>query len=194
MIGLSGAALWLMVVSLVFFLFSLWMVDTPTARNLFFVFAVVAVVPIVINILMIRSILQLPNIINRDQATVRISMRRRFLLVTGGEVVAFIIVNLVCVAMKRYEIIVSLDILIVGIHFLPLAWIFQVPRYYVMGILFCLVAVLTLLVVPESAQIGRVPAWYVLPSLGCAPVAWVTAWANLWEAWKSARISRANTL
>jgi hypothetical protein len=193
MIGLCGAALWLMVVSLGFFLLSLWMVDTSKARNLFFVVAVAAVAPIAINILIIRSVLQLPNNTSGEQMAVRRSMHRRFLIVVGGEVAAFIIVNPVCAVMRHYEIIVPLDVLIVGIHFLPLAWIFQVPRYYLMGVLFCLVAALTLFVVPESMHFGRVRAWYVFPGLGSAPVAWVTAWANLWEAWKFVRISRTNS-
>jgi len=90
--------------------------------------------------------------------------------------------NYVCVATGRIELIVPLDIAIVGLHFLPLAWLFLVPRYYATGLLFCGVSALVLLLVPARAQVGHAIGWFVLPSLGFAPIAWLTAVANLWEA------------
>jgi hypothetical protein len=55
---------------------------------------------------------------------------------------------------------------IIGLHLIHLAWIFDVPRYYALGLHLCAIAAVTLL-------------WYVFPSLG---VVWAIAWGNLREA------------
>jgi len=112
-------------------------------------------------------------------------MLRRFYLVVIAEVIAIMVVNGICAVTQHLELLVPLDLLIVGIHFLPLAWIFRVPRYYCMGGLFCLVIALTLGLIPAQMQIGAAAAWFVIPTFGCTLAAWATAAFNLREVWQS---------
>jgi hypothetical protein len=76
---------------------------------------------------------------------------------------------------------VPLILIVVGIHFMPLAKLFGVPRYTTLGFLFCLVSVLTLLLVPAHAHIGTVFTRFVYSSLGCAASAWLISVGNLLE-------------
>lgn len=48
----------------------------------------------------------------------------------------------------------SLNLVIIGLHFLPLAWLFDVPRYYAMGLLFCAIPIVTLWALPANTMIG----------------------------------------
>lgn len=64
--------------------------------------------------------------------------------------------------------------LVVGVHFLPLARLFAVPLYYVIGVLFVLVSVTAMLAVPVSAMIGNLLAWDVLVGSACAVILWLT--------------------
>ncbi len=109
-------------------------------------------------------------------------MLRPFLMVVGAEVVAFGVVNSICAATQHLDLIVPLDVLIVGVHFLPLARIFSVPRYYWLGLLFCGVVLAVLLLTSGSTQVGQAGARFVLPALGCAPVTFAVSVGNLREA------------
>jgi hypothetical protein len=107
---------------------------------------------------------------------------RPFLIVAGAEVMAFAVVNSICAATQHLDLIVPLDVLIVGVHFLPLARIFRVPRYYWLGLLFCGVILATLLLTSGSTQVGQAGARFVPPAAGCAPVAFAVSVGNLREA------------
>jgi len=117
-------------------------------------------------------------------------MMRRFKWVLGGEIAAFWIVDSVLSVMMRYYWITPANILIIGVHFLALASVFRVPRYYALGIAFCAVDVLTLLLVPESAHVGRAQAWFFWTSLGCGPSAILCGLANTLEARLAVREAR----
>jgi len=58
---------------------------------------------------------------------------------------------------------------------------FGVPRYYVLGALFCLVSFLTLILVPSGAAAGPIIARYLISSMGCAASAWLISIASLLE-------------
>jgi len=113
-------------------------------------------------------------------------------VIVAAEVIAINVVNTVCVIVKHLELIVAFDLAIVGLHFIPLAWLFRVPRYHLTALLFCGISVLTLLLIPAKAQVGHTLAWYVVPSLGCAAVAWLTAVASFREAWQLIGVDRAS--
>jgi hypothetical protein len=134
----------------------------------------------------IRAILRSPGAMPPRGEKER-TMLRRFIPVVIAEVVGIMAVNAICVITQHFELIAPLDLLIVGIHFLPLAWIFRVPRYYWMGALFCLAPVLTLVLVPVHAQVGAADAWFVVPTFGCTAAAWSTAAFNLRQARQSIR-------
>ena len=64
---------------------------------------------------------------------------------------------------------------------MPLAKLFEVPRYLALGWLFCLVSVLTLLLVPAHAHMGIVFTRTAYSSLGCAVSAGLISVGNLLE-------------
>ena len=182
---MAGAAIWLVAISTAFTVLSLTMIGTPAAQLALASVVIAAILHLVIGAGMIRAILRSPGAIPPRTTEDRV-MLRRFVPVVIAEVIAIMVVNGICAVTQHLELLVPLDLLIVGIHFLPLARIFRVPRYYAMGGLFALVAVLTLVLVPAHTQVGAAAAWFVIPTLGCSAVAWTTAAFNLREAWHAA--------
>jgi hypothetical protein len=179
MLGMAGAAVWLVAISAAFTVLSLTMIGTPLARIVLVGVLLAVATYIAGGVGVIRVARRLPGDPPRTPE-VRV-MLRRFYLTVIAEVIAIMVVNGICAVTQHLELLVPLDLLIVGIHFLPLAWIFRVPRYYWMGGLFCLTTVLTLVLVPVHAQVGAAAAWFVIPTFGCTLVAWATAAFNLRE-------------
>ena len=188
-IGLAGAALWLVAISLVFVIWSLVAIGTPVAKGALVGTIVLAAAFVVADVAVIRAARSLPvSTAPRSEGEQR--MGRQFALVFGAEMVAFAVVNSIIGATGNYELMPSLNLIVVGIHFIPLARIFRVPRYFTTGILFCAISIVTLLVIPKQFPVGDALAWYVVPSLGCGLVASVAAAAGLREAWRDIVIIR----
>jgi hypothetical protein len=185
MIGLVGAALWLVAIGTVFTIVSLALIGTSAARFALAGVSIATIIFLAVGVGVLRAVLRTPGVAART--TEGQIMARRFKWVVIGEVAAIMIVNGIASAMQYFQLIAPLDILIVGIHFFPLASLFRVPRYYWMGGFFCAVTVLTLVLVPAHAQVGAAGAWLVWPTFGCSLVAWVTAGFNLREVRQSLR-------
>lgn len=183
-IGLAAGSIWLIVISYVFIIWSLLVIGTPEAKKILFGSILLLFILTAIGIIIIRRALRLPkDTAERTHEEKKIG--RRFVFIVGVEVLAFSIVNPILSITENYELMPSLNLIIVGIHFFPLALIFRVPRYIYTGLLFCIIPVITLVIFPKQFQIGQTTAWFVLPSLGCGIAAILTAFAGLGEAWKT---------
>ena len=87
----------------------------------------------------------------------------------------------ICNALNRFDLFFPIMALIVGAHFFPLAALFQVKTYYLVGTLLCVLALITLLAVPESVTLGgqQITAQWVVLGFGAAFILWgVGVW--LW--------------
>ena len=183
---MAGAAIWLTAVGATFASVSLAMIGTPSALAVLIAFLVATAILIGRAVAVIRRNLRLPGPIAPRTPEER-AMLRPFLIVLIAEIVALMVVNPICAIAQRLDLIVPLDVLIVGLHFFPLARIFHVRRYHWLGAAFCGMTLLTLTVVPASLQIGNAGARFVLPALGCAPAAFVIGALNAREARRSLR-------
>ena len=80
----------------------------------------------------------------------------------------------ICNAINRFDLFFPIMALIVGVHFFPLAALFEVKVHYLAGALLCLLAIITLLVVPESIKPGgqQITAQWVVLGFGAALILW----------------------
>jgi hypothetical protein len=179
-LGLASGSLWLTVISAVFAGGSLLAVRTPVAAVLLAAMCAAAASMVVFGILTIHAVWQLPDAQPSSPAGAR-RMARRFGTIVAVEALALTLVTVACVLNRRWGLIAPLDLIIVGLHFLPLARLFNVPRYNVTGAFFCGISIATMLLIPQPLRIGHALSWLVIPSVGCALVAWITAAAGLEE-------------
>jgi hypothetical protein len=98
-----------------------------------------------------------------------------FGIVFGSEALLIAVASSLLGALNHDGFILPVIVLIVGLHFLPLAWLFQVWPYYVSGTLLCLVAMVTLLAIPQTAMLSQTALWDLVPATGSALVLWLTA-------------------
>jgi len=188
-LGLAGGCLWLIAVGTVFGAWSLLAVRSSWATSLLAAILAIALTLIVLGIAMIRGVLRLPFLPAERPSGGR-RLMRQFGMIVAAEGLACTAVSLACLFTHQWSFIVPLNLIIVGLHFLPLAKLFDVPRYNITGILFCTIPILTMLSVPASAHIGNALSWIAVPSIGCALVALATAWAGLYEVRRFVGVSR----
>jgi hypothetical protein len=192
-IGLTAGAIWLISISMVFITWSLLAIATPIARQVLIGSFVLLGALVAAGVVVIRAALRMPkSTAPRSPEEQRIG--RRFAWVFGVEIAAFAVVNSILGAIGDFALMPSLNLIIVGVHFFPLARIFRVPRYNVTGLLFCAISIITLLAISKQLMVGETLARYVVPSLGCGIVASLTAAASLREAWHSISYSRSSAI
>jgi hypothetical protein len=189
-LGLASGSIWLIVCGTVFATVSLVLIGTPTATAFLVGTLIAAATLLTIGVSVFRAALRLPDDVAPRTAAEQ-AIGRRFAMIVAAEVIALAVVNPVAAVMQRFELMASLNLVIVGIHFLPLASIFQVPRYYLMGALFCIIPAVTLLTMPAHALVGHALGWLVVPSLGCSVVAGLTGAVGLRDVRESVIESRA---
>ncbi len=104
-----------------------------------------------------------------------------FNMVFIAEAVLIGIAIAVCNLINQTDLIPGVIAIIVGIHFLPLASLFQIKVYYATGVLLCLLALITLLIVPDTFMFGehQILAPLSLLGFGCALILWSTG-LTLW--------------
>lgn len=74
---------------------------------------------------------------------------RRFNLAFGLELVAIVVAIFLLIRLGSGSLIPSIVVLIVGIHFFPLAVLFKISAYHLTGGVLCILALLTMAVMPE---------------------------------------------
>jgi hypothetical protein len=181
-VGLSFGTLWLIAVSTGFSIYSFSMTRTASVRAALVMVLLVAGTLLAMSIRQIAIALKLPNE-PRSLAEQRTGqqIRARFALIFALEIVAIGLVNLACFYTHHLSLMVPLDLIIVGIHFMPLAKLFGVPRYTILGWLFCIASILTLLLVPANAHHATFVGRSVYSSLGCSASALLISAGNLLE-------------
>lgn len=188
-LGLAGGCLWLIIVGTVYAAWALLTVRSALATSLLAAMSLFAVGMGLFGIAMIRKVRQLPFLPTGRPSEAR-RIGRQFAMIVAAEGAAIAICARACVKTHHWRFIVPLILIIVGLHFLPLAKLFKVPRYYVTGALFCVIPVATMLSIPESAHIGHALSWIAIPAVGCGLVSLATAWAGLNEVRRFVSASR----
>ena len=166
-LGLAIGSLWLIVAAVGCSVTVLALMDMQAATVALAAVLAAAVVVATGAVFVIKAAARLP----RDAASAKSGpkMRRWFIIVFAVEVALIVVVAYVCAATRHFEYIVPLDLLIVGAHFLPLASLFGVPRYHVLGAGFCAIA--AMLFIDPTARTGAMLSWTALPTFGCSLLA-----------------------
>ncbi|WP_245645132.1 DUF7010 family protein [Peribacillus loiseleuriae] len=128
---------------------------------------------------LIRASRELTNQVSKTDLRRGKRTRFWFNIIFAAEGLAIAITIVVCNATCHSELIPPVIAIIVGVHFLPLAPLFQVRLYYFTGALLCLLAIITLLVVPAKVTLGehQINAFMSVVGFGSALILWGTGLA-----------------
>jgi hypothetical protein len=114
-----------------------------------------------------------------------------FSIVLGIELASIVIARVICWLISRLDLFLPMTMLIVGIHFFPLATLFRVKRYQLAGALLCLLTIITVAAVPEQLRLTnlQIDSWSVVLGFGGALILWGIGLAH----WLHGRESLART-
>ncbi len=84
------------------------------------------------------------------------------------------VASAICNAINRFDLFFPIMAIIVGVHFWPLAALFEVKAYYFVGALLCVLALITLFALPEHANLGdqQIMVQWVVLGFGAALILW----------------------
>jgi hypothetical protein len=149
---------------------------TSRQRMLLIVVVVLVTVPLAyFSIAAVREARQLPSVLSAEGEARGAKMRIWFGVVAAIEFVSIAIASILLSRAKHDELIPLVTALIVGIHFFPLAAIFQVPVYYLTGAAISLLAALALIAMYFGRTLGAPFAWAVVLGVSNAAILWLTA-------------------
>ena len=113
---------------------------------------------------------------------------RIFAIVNGAQGIAIFIAVQVWTNLHRPEFLVPTVAIIVGLHFLALGPFFRSRSHIVIGITMCLMAIIVMVVIPQSTAAARpegMAPWGVALGIGNAVLLWATTLYRLVEAIRS---------
>lgn len=101
------------------------------------------------------------------------NVRKWFLIVLVLEIIGLNVASATLLGFNHFQYIVPVDILIVALHFIPLARIFAMPIYYILGVIMSLIAILTMLLIPASSHAGNLITIAAIPSICFILLNWI---------------------
>src|SRR5690625_1566979 len=127
--------------------------------------------------LLIITSRELPNQIPYTAGKRRKNITGWFNTIFLAEGLAIVIAIAVCNAAGHAELIPLVIALIVGVHFFPLAYLFQVKIYYYTGALLCLLPVITWIFVPIHITLmeQQINAYMSIVGFGSSLILWGTS-------------------
>ncbi|WP_411738865.1 DUF7010 family protein [Peribacillus sp. S4] len=141
----------------------------------------VGIIMVIVGISLIHASQKMSNQVSDDGARrlKRIGFLFNMVFIAEGLLIGIAIA--ICNLINQTDLIPGVIAIIVGIHFLPLASLFQIKVYYATGVLLCLLALITWLIVPDTVMVGehQILAPLSLLGLGCALILWATG-LTLW--------------
>lgn len=136
----------------------------------------VGIIMVIVGISLIHASQKMSNQVSDDGARrlKRIGFLFNMVFIAEGLLIGIAIT--ICNLINHTDLIPGVIAIIVGIHFLPLASLFQIKVYYATGVLLCLLALITWLIVPDTVMVGehQILAPLSLLGFGCALILWTT--------------------
>ncbi len=125
---------------------------------------------------LLRNSKELPAITSKEGYERGKRINFWFNMIFLGEGIAIGITIAVCNFINQTDLIPGIIALIVGIHFFPLAHLFQVKLYHVTGALLCLLALISFTFLSTAIEFGNrtVLISFALLGFGSALILWAT--------------------
>jgi hypothetical protein len=171
----AGGMIWMLGITMVFAVYDLYFIKPSIRLAVGLGFAIFAITIILFtrSLKTLQLAKKLPDEKFIDEVKRR-KTRRAFLIVLIIEIAGFNIAPFALLCFNHIEYIVPVEILICAIHFIPLAKIFSMPVYYLLGGIVSAITILAILLVPSSSRIGNLVEIAAIPSICFVVLNWIT--------------------
>lgn len=192
-IGLAIGQIWLSAIN-TSFVSLLWILGQNAAQAVLILAGVtlVGVILISSSIILLRNALRLPADASPEIAVRSKARGRKIGLLFGvvflAEAVIIGILDAILGQTGHGDWDVPVTYFIVGLHFIPLAFVFHVRPYVVLGFLWVIITFLTVLLFPANQVLAQgVTFWVFFPIAGCGLATWAIVAYILWRNMRSVR-------
>lgn len=115
-----------------------------------------------------------------DAASAHATERGRYLLITRLEYLGFIVALVGCTLLRQMNWALPLIVIIAGVHYFALGRLLGSPAAYGKGALLCILALVTILFIPQvlpnqTDALDPVLWWWVIPGIGGTIILWADA-------------------
>lgn len=125
------------------------------------------------SLVLLRSALRLPADTSPETRSIGKKMGLHFGLVLLAEGVIIGAITTLLSQTNHGDWSIPMIYFIVGLHFFPLAFVFRIRPYIVLGCLWVIISVLTVIFTPASLVLGQdLSAWVFFPIVGCGLATW----------------------
>ncbi|HEY3992650.1 MAG TPA: hypothetical protein VGM01_07185 [Ktedonobacteraceae bacterium] len=173
-IGLAIGQIFLTVISTAY-ASMLWILgQNPAQVSLIAVgVGLVGLVFLAASLILLRDALRLPAGTSPETRSIGKKVGRRFGLVALSEGVIIGAITTLLSQTNHGDWSIPVIYFIVGLHFFPLAFVFRVRSYLVLGLLWVVISLLTVILTPASLIVGQgLSAWVFFPIAGCGVATW----------------------
>jgi hypothetical protein len=183
-IGLAIGQIWLVVIS-TSFVSVLWVLGQNPVQVSLILAGVVLVGLLLLGaaITLLRDGWRLPREASPESVMRSRSRGRKigwlFGLVVLAEVVIIGAIDAALGQTNHGDWIVPVTYFIVGLHFIPLAFVFRVRPYVALGVLWAVINLATVIFTSANLVMGQ--AWVLFPLAGCGLATWLVVAYILWE-------------
>lgn len=176
LVGMSSGALVLIFFAILWATFSLAGLNEQAALIVEVTAGVVTLALLAFGITTLRAARRLPmeEMSPEDQASGK-KTHRRFNIICALEFGAIAVAVVVLRLFQHPEAIAPMTCLIVGLHFLPLAPLFHVRIYTMLGIAVSILGAVALLALLFNLTLGGLYTWATIVGLGTVAIFWLTA-------------------
>jgi MFS family permease len=176
LVGVTSGALVLIVFATLWAAFSLQGLSKWSSWTVIVIAGLVTVFLLALCLATLRSARRLPQekVAPEEQARGK-QIYRWFNIIAGVEFTAIAVTSVLLGRFKHPEFIAPVTVLIVGLHFLPLAFLFQVRVYSLLGAFLSLLGGGALLALLLGLTLGASLTWTVIIGLSTAVIFWLTS-------------------
>jgi hypothetical protein len=177
-LGLSIGTFWLVAASSGF---SITMIASANSRASGYAIGTIAIAATALLLVIARQIVAAARLPRDKRTSEHSGIGRRFLWIVMLEIAGIVLANTIAYSSGHLSLMVPIDLVVIGLHFIPLARLFGVPRYRALGVSFCAIPILTVVAFPADIHIGSTLARFLIPTIGCTVAAWMTSIGNMVE-------------
>ena len=166
-------------------IFGLWALGSKAEPLVAIILALSMLLLLIVSINSLRKVLRLPQDTLSSEMLERIAhVKRGFRIINVAQGIAIGVTFMLGFRLQHPEYIPPVVAFIVGLHFIALAPILRMRFDYIIGVLLCLLALVTMFTLPVYANADyalprRIFLWGVVIGIGAAIVLWLGAISRL---------------
>ena len=174
--GLASAVLFLAFFSTLWALVGIGGMQGLYEPPLFILAVLIGLVLLIAGVSLRRIARHLPRRTTVVDTSGRLGKNKWFIIIFATELLLIVAAHAILSFVNHLDLFIPAAVFIVGVHFFPLATLFRIRIYYLVGTLLCALAIVTVLVIPQRLTLAGhlIDSWQAILGLCAAIILWLS--------------------